>query len=160
MGQSPSMGLLALDGSAAATSALGTPCRRFHSSCSAELAITSCSVRVLLLPLNTCIAVRSEVCLDIICSQQACRFKVALQHDPPRWGLPASAFSPAAALNWQSFLLCASASAAIEQLQPAMLKSPFNTLGDYSSCSRPTKGLPQAENTVDAVASEKSQGKE
>ena len=55
-------------------------------------------------------------------------------------------------------LLCASASAAIEHLQPAMLNQP--SIGVQSSCSRPTNRLPQAENTTDVVASEESQGKE
>ena len=55
MGQSPSTGLLASEGSAAAASAvLESPCKRLHSCCSAEFAITSSSVRVLRLPLKIC----------------------------------------------------------------------------------------------------------
>ena len=120
MGQSPSMGLLKLEGSAAATSALGAPCRRFHSCCSAELAITSCSVRVLLLPLNTCIAVCSEVCLDRISLSTGLPIQGGTAAGPSALGSPCKRFSS-----------CCSAELAIASSSVQVLLLPLK------SCSQP-----------------------
>ncbi len=125
MGQSPSMGLLELEGSAAATSVLGTPCMRFHSSCSAELAITSCSVRVLLLPLNTCIAVCSEVCLDRISLSTGLPIQGGTAAGPSALGSPCKRFSS-----------CCSAELAIASSSVQVLLLPLNI------CSQPCLNQP------------------
>lgn len=155
------MGLLELEGSAAATSVLGTPCMRFHSSCSAELAITSCSVRVLLLPLNTCIAVCSEVCLDRISLSTGLPIQGGTAAGPSALGYPCKRFSSCCSAE----LAIASSSVQVLLLpfdicsQPC-LNQTFNTLTGHSSRSRPIKRLPKVENTTDPTASERSQVKE